>query len=197
MGQGHGILETMKRWMIGFFLCYPLLPLGLFAGISLFQGSPLAILIAPYYALLLASLFHLARLPRLPGLFYKGALLAVFVHLSALAVQIGAPLLGQMREPKYALEVLLLAILGVYVLASWAGAALAASRGKHVAVALQLLAPVVSVFASQSDLGDWGSFLVILSFGSQGLQALFLGLAGVEPAQAEKPEPGFTPVESM
>lgn len=189
------MLDLMKRWMIGFFLCYPLLPLGFFAGICLFQGSPVAILIAPYYALLLASLFHLARLPRLPGLFYKGALLAVFAHLFALAVQIGGPLLFQTGDPKYALEILLLAIFGVYVMASWAGAALAASRGNYVGMGLQLLAPAVSFLASQHHVGNWGSLLMILSFGSQGLHALFLGLASVEAVEPEKAEPGFTPVE--
>lgn len=184
----------MKRWMIGFFTCYALLPVGLFAGIGLFQGSPLAILIVPYYALLLSSLFQLSRQPGVVGLCYKGALLGVFVHLLSLAGVVGHEFLSLPSSTQdHAFKGVFLGIFAVYVAASGAGAAMAAGRGRSFVAFLQLLAPAVTFLATQFNLGNWGSLLMILSFGGQGFQALLLGLTTLEPAQVEKAEPGFTP----
>lgn len=184
----------MKRWIIGFFVCYPLLPVGLFAGISLFQGSPLAILIVPYYALLLGSLFHLSRQPGVVGLCYKGALFGVFLHLLSLAGVFGREFLSiNSWTEDQAFKGLFLGIFLVYVAASGAGAAMAAGRGRSFVAFLQLLAPAVTLLATQINLGNWGGLLTIVSFGGQGVQALLLGLATLETTQPEKAEPGLTP----
>lgn len=186
--------EIMKRWMVGLFLCYPLFPVAAaIAGACLHQGSPWGFVVAPYYLLMLASLSNLARLPGLPGLLYKGAFATVLLHLLCLAIQLCGPLLWQSKEPRYAMDIATIAIFAVFVLASWAGAALAASRRNHFGMTLQLLAPaliIVSVF----DPCNLGGSLVILGFGGQGLHALFLSLAAVEPEKSERYDPGLTPV---
>ena len=118
--------------------------------------------------------------------------MAVLVHLSSLAIQISGPLVWQTPDPKYAMEIAILAVVAVFVLASWAGAALAASRRNSIGMGLQLLAPPIVILSGYLDFS--GFSLIILGFGGQGLHALFLGLAAVEPVEPEKQEPGFTPV---
>lgn len=172
----------MKKWAVGLFLCYPLLPLAFWLGLALFDAKLYGVLALPYYALLLASTWNLGKLEGWSGRFYLLAFAITCLHICGAALM----LLKIVPDPSEAKNVLIglmmVSILAVYVAATWAASALAYRLKSWPEMLLQLLAPVFLA------LGIWynlGTSIFVLTFGVPAVDALSLSMRLLkEPEQS-------------
>lgn len=184
----------MKRWAIGFFLCYPLLPVAFVCGLGLVEHRPFAIFAVLYYALLLACTWNLRRLGGWAGRWYLLAFAVTCLHLSGVG---GMMLDGGTNEGPWGgsdafFGVVLFTIFGVYVAATWAASALAFRQERTLEGVLQLLAPIALVLGMGTHLGVP---IVLLAFGGQAVDALILSLKLVTHAENEDSHIGLSPSE--
>jgi len=183
----------MKRWAIGFFLCYPLLPVAFMCGLGLFERKPFAVGAILYYALLLASTWNLRRLGGWAGRWYALAFAITCLHLSC----VGGMLLqnragsGWGRGDDF-IGLILLTIPGVYLSATWAGAALAFGLNRWREGVFQFFSPLLMLLGIA--LGkEMAGPLVIVTFGGQALNALFLSFRTVNQVEREEFHIGLSP----
>lgn len=181
----------MKKWPpFCLFLCYPLMPVAFVCGFGFYNTSPIALVSAFYYLLLLTSLWHCGRFEGWAGRFYRLAGLLVAAHVAA----VGAPI-ALKEGPTGFIPFILLSIFGVFLLATWAGAALAwrLRLGPHAA--LQLVAPFLLLLPMLWRLPQPLPNILLLSiYGGQGLHALSLALRVLDADKPrEKSHPGLNP----
>ena len=182
----------MKRWAIGFFLCYPLLPVGFICGLGMFERRSIAMVAVLYYALLLASTWSLRRLGGWAGRWYLLAFAITCLHLCS----VGGMLLQKRELGSWGgddfVGLILLTIPGVYVAATWAGAALAFALNRRLEAVFQLCSPLLMLLGI--GLGkEMAGPMVILTFGGQALNALFLSFRTVNQVEQEEFYTGFSP----
>lgn len=183
----------MKRWAIGFFLCYPLLPVGFICGMGLFERKPFALVAILYYALLLACTWNLRRLGGWAGRWYALAFAITCLHLSC----VGGMLLQNKARGVWGggddfIGLILVTIPGVYVAATWAGAALAFGLKRRWEGVIQLCSPLLMLLGIVLGKALAGP-LVILTFGGQALDALLLSFRLVNRVEQEDFYIGLSP----
>ena len=182
----------MKRYALGLFLCYPLLPVAMGCGMGLLQGKLFGLVAILYYLLLLASLWSLRRFGGWVGSWYLLAFAIAWLHL----IGVGGMLVGNasqfpMGTQDPLIGLILLTILGVYLAACCAGAALGFRQNRPLQAGLQLFAPLLMCLG-----GKLGGVPVILAFGGQALHALLLSWRLCAPPELEEVHSGFSPASA-
>lgn len=187
----------MKAGVLGFFLCYVVLPVAFYGGYGLFSRHPVGLLPLGYYVLLVFSLIRCSRMPGFSRHFYGLALAIVLLHLACLLVALGAPESGYSGLKERALTGLLFCIPGVYAAACLAGASLAWEQSLFFQALLQLSGPAYMLvhwntpFLNQAN---WSFLPLLAAFFGQGLHACWLGVRRLgEPQPAPLNEVGFSP----
>ncbi|MBX3166461.1 MAG: hypothetical protein KF760_03575 [Candidatus Eremiobacteraeota bacterium] len=183
----------MKRWAIGFFLCYPLLPVAFVCGLGLLEHRPFSLFAILYYGLLLSCSWNLRRLGGWAGRWYLLAFAVTCLHLSG----VGGLVLSHdpdvyWRGKDQLMALVLLTILGVYLAATWAGSALAFRLKRPWEGVLQILCPILMLLGSGSRVGGP---IFLLAFGGQAVHALLLSLKLIKQDETEELHIGLSPAQ--
>jgi hypothetical protein len=163
------------------------MPVAFMMGIAAIKSGWAALAMVAYYALLITSLWRCGRLPGGAGWLYRLAFVVTVIHAIAAQLFIGRSWFHWGFSENYLMPVLLLGILAVYVLTSWAAAALASVNSRKGEACFHFIAPGAIFALGSLPLISFGVYLV------QGFRGACLAKASQSHFQPEDSEIGFSP----